>query len=101
MGEIVYAVHTCKTPSTDDLGLGSVYRCDCGNLFELVYYPSIPGVHLPTIPSSFGWTPMAPRWFDEATQTPVPKAQRIIVFETKEKTKLQNFADRMRRAKKW
>ena len=78
MSEIVYKVHLCESPEYKGLGIGSVWKCDCGKLFELTYYPGIVYYHSASIPSSFGWTPLASRWFDEATQTPIPSHLRII-----------------------
>ena len=87
MSEIVYKVHACNLPDTDSLGIGSVWKCDCGKLHELTFYPAVQYYHSDSIPASLGWTPLAPRWFDEATQTPVPKNQRLIEYRSQPKRK--------------
>jgi hypothetical protein len=92
MSEIVYTVHRCLLPEYEGLGIGSVWKCDCEKLFELTYYPGVPYIHSAPLPSHIAWTALAPRWFDEATQTPTPKHLRIIDFPViTRKTKWQRF----------
>lgn len=94
---IVYKVHLCDIPEINGLGIGSVWKCDCGKLFELVYYPAVTYYHSDSIPSSIGWTPLAPRWFDEATQTPVPSAKRINFTYTPRQTKWEKLRSKLGR----
>jgi hypothetical protein len=95
MSEIVYKVHACQLPEFDGLGLGSVWKCDCGKLYELYEFPRIQGYHFPSIPAVIGWVKLAPRWFNEETQTPVPLGQRIIIYQTKP-TKWQKLINKFR-----
>jgi len=95
MGEIVYTVHACIKPEIDSLGIGSVWKCDCGKLFELVYYPAVTYYHSDSIPSFISWTPLAPRWFDEATQTPVPREKRESFIYTPRQTRWQKFRNKL------
>jgi hypothetical protein len=87
MSEFVYKVHSCVLPEYEGLGIGSVWKCDCNKLFELTYYPGIPYIHSASVPSSIAWSALAPRWFDESTQTPIPRHLRIIEMPVQTKKK--------------
>jgi hypothetical protein len=87
MSEFVYKVHSCVLPKYKGLGIGSVWKCDCNKLFELTYYPGIPYIHSASVPSSIAWSTLAPRWFDESTQTPIPRHLRIIEMPVQTKKK--------------
>jgi hypothetical protein len=80
MSEMVYVVHSCILPESDGLGEGSVWRCDCQKMYELVYYPSVIYYHSASIPASIGWAELAPRWWNEETQTPTPRLQRTGIL---------------------
>ncbi len=80
-GKYLKEVHACTKPERmPNQNIGTIWQCDCGEIYELGYYRAIYD-----IPASWGWRRIAPKQWDAENLTVKPMIYEFNIPDRKKK----------------
>ena len=81
MSEFIYKVHTCVLPTEfEGLGQGSIWKCDCGSMYELRWTGYTYGSTM-TGSAGWGWSQFDKRFWNEAENAPYSRAEQEEIWQ--------------------
>lgn len=80
MSQFIHTVHTCVLPTdTTGKGQGTIWQCDCGQMYELRWTGYSYGTHT-TGSAGWGWSYFDKRFWNEAEQRPLTRDEQSDIW---------------------